>query len=69
MAGKQLRFQLNRQFCKSCGICYELCPRQVLVPDREGKPQVDTATACIFCRLCEFRCPDFAIRVEETAHE
>lgn len=61
---KALQFSLNRQYCKSCGICYGLCPKEVLAPDENGKPKVVNADACILCKLCEFRCPDFAIRVE-----
>lgn len=65
MAGKKkLRFDFNAAYCKSCGICYGLCPKQVLAADDEAKPTVVNADECILCRLCEFRCPDFAIRVE-----
>ena len=64
MGKKSLRFDFNAKYCKSCGICYSLCPKQVLSADDEGKPTVVNAEACILCRLCEFRCPDFAIRVE-----
>ena len=64
MAGKKLQFDLNTSYCKSCGICYGLCPKEVLAADEEGRPTVVNRDACILCRLCEFRCPDFAIRVE-----
>lgn len=64
MEKKKLQFIFNGNYCKSCGICYGLCPRNVLAADRDGKPAVVNADACILCRLCELRCPDFAIRVE-----
>ena len=69
MAKKALRFALNAAYCKSCGICYGLCPKQVLAADEEGRPVVVRAGDCVLCRLCEFRCPDFAIRVEAAEHE
>ncbi len=61
---KALSFAFQPNYCKSCGICYGLCPKNVLSPDAEGKPVVTNADACILCKLCELRCPDFAIRVE-----
>lgn len=65
MAGKKtLQFHFNPNYCKSCGICYGLCPKHVLAPEQNGRPTVVDADACILCRLCEFRCPDYAIRVE-----
>ena len=35
---KKLDFRLDRTLCKSCGICWGLCPRGVLAPDGEGMP-------------------------------
>lgn len=65
MAGKKtLEFSLNKSYCKSCGICYGNCPKEVLAPDEDGRPKVVNRDACILCKLCEYRCPDFAIRVE-----
>ena len=64
MEKKKLQFSLNSSYCKSCGICYGLCPRNVLSADSDGKPTVMDADNCSLCRLCELRCPDFAIRVE-----
>lgn len=63
MAQGKLEFTLKAKICKKCGICYTLCPKEVLKADAEGRPEVVNAEACIFCKLCEMRCPDFAIRV------
>ena len=54
---------LRTKWCKSCGICVAFCPKQVLGVEDFGKVNVINPEACIGCRLCEFRCPDFAIDV------
>jgi Fe-S-cluster-containing hydrogenase component 2 len=38
-----------------------VCPRDVLEPDVEGKPECVHIDACINCGLCSILCPDFAI--------
>jgi 2-oxoglutarate ferredoxin oxidoreductase subunit delta len=42
----------------------ELCPKNVLELDDQDKVVVVRPQDCICCRLCELRCPDFAIEVE-----
>lgn len=53
---------INKEWCKGCGICIEFCPKNVyeLI---EGKPYPKREQECIKCKLCELRCPDFAITV------
>ena len=55
---------INRDWCKGCGICVELCPKNVLALDDNEKVTVANPGACICCKLCELRCPDVAIEVE-----
>ena len=56
--------------CKGCGICIDVCPKNVLEPSERvneyGLPSPIAARPedCIKCRLCELNCPDFAIDVE-----
>ena len=52
-------------WCKSCGICIEFCPKKVLEFDNKGKAKVTTPEECTKCKICELRCPDFAIVVKE----
>ncbi len=49
--------------CKACGICIDVCPKDVLAPLINGKAYVAEIEQCIGCMLCEFHCPDFAITV------
>ncbi|WP_138311631.1 MULTISPECIES: 4Fe-4S binding protein [unclassified Clostridium] len=61
--GKKTDFNLNRSFCKSCGICVALCPVHALSKDEDGKPVMESEESCTGCKQCEYRCPDFAIRM------
>ncbi len=60
---KHFEVQVYKDWCKSCGICAALCPKQVLSRDEEGRPLVVAPDACIGCAWCELHCPDFAISV------
>lgn len=35
----------------------------VFTRDDDGKPVISDDMVCIGCKMCELRCPDFAIRV------
>ena len=52
-------------WCKSCGICVAFCPKEVLSMDENHRIFVQAPEKCIACHMCELRCPDFAINVEE----
>jgi len=65
-ASKTRRVTVKNEWCKDCGICIAFCPRQALTANAQGKP-VWNAETCVFCTLCELRCPDFAIYLEEVA--
>lgn len=55
--------KINRDWCKGCKICVQLCPKQVLELDSREEVRVVRPEACICCKLCELRCPDLAIEV------
>jgi 2-oxoglutarate ferredoxin oxidoreductase subunit delta len=55
---------LDRDLCKACGICIDLCPESVYDRDKLGYPVVARADDCVSCLLCELHCPDFAIEVQ-----
>ncbi len=66
-ANKRHQHTIFSDWCKKCGICVAFCPRQVLERDGKGAPVPKRPQDCIGCRLCELRCPDFAITVKETS--
>lgn len=64
--GKKLFAQtIYRHWCKSCGICIALCPKQVYVKNEVGGPEIAQPDKCIGCLSCEIHCPDFAISIDE----
>ncbi len=56
---------INKTWCKDCLICKEFCPQSVFEIDENGKVQVAHPEKCTLCGLCQLRCPDFAIKLEE----
>ena len=60
---KKFTVEIKQQWCKSCGICYALCPKGVLSKDQLGKAIVKDPAACIGCRICEEHCPDYCIKI------
>lgn len=61
---KEITISVSEKRCKQCGICSALCPKSVLDQEVGSFPVVARLEDCIGCRLCEMRCPDFAIEVE-----
>ncbi|MGB9700243.1 MAG: 4Fe-4S dicluster domain-containing protein [Thermodesulfobacteriota bacterium] len=67
---KQVKIDINPQWCKGCYICVEICPQKVLGKAAEisekGFQQVVVVypEKCTRCLQCEMLCPDLAINVE-----
>ncbi|MHA1377609.1 MAG: 4Fe-4S dicluster domain-containing protein [Candidatus Helarchaeota archaeon] len=62
---------LQRDRCKTCNLCINICPNKALISDSElnkraGYPPAanpESEKGCTFCQMCELVCPDFAIYV------
>ena len=67
---KSSKINVNQEFCKGCGLCIEMCPKDVLSPSKNLSkrgvyyPVAIDLEACTVCRLCEIYCGDFAIAAE-----
>ena len=64
-----MALEINKKYCKGCGICVAFCPKQVLELDELGKVYAKAPEACIECGQCELRCPDYAIQVKREKRE
>ncbi len=63
-------------WCKRCGICTAICPKNVLENGPDGYPFAARPEDCILCGMCDAHCPDYAITLkakpevkEEGEHE
>jgi len=56
---------VNKEWCKKCRICIDLCTNNALISDQKGYPRLIDENLCTKCKLCELRCPDFAIEIKE----
>lgn len=61
--------KIDPKWCKRCGICAAFCPKKVYTFKPGAVPEVTAEDQCIGCRLCEQRCPDFAVKVGGKTHE
>jgi len=62
---KTYEVNINRNFCKNCLICLNICPKKVFGLDDKYEIFAKYQEECIGCKLCENLCPDFAIEVDE----
>ena len=60
---------INHEFCKGCGYCVNICPKEVLCFSSEFNSHgyypaiVNDGNRCIGCGFCAQVCPEVAISV------
>ena len=63
---------LDRNYCKGCQLCINVCPKGVWELSRTRNPKgyllpaPTGADKCVGCLLCEMTCPDLAITINVT---
>ena len=56
--------KLDYRRCNGCRKCYELCPMDIFVLDKEmDMPRVAYEEECGFCGICWMECPKRAIDI------
>jgi 2-oxoglutarate ferredoxin oxidoreductase subunit delta len=67
------RIVVDERYCKGCGLCIEVCPRDIIVldPDKITDKGYHPAklvdeSLCTGCASCAVMCPDVAITVERS---
>lgn len=63
------KVEINKDYCKSCRLCINVCPKQVLFVGkytnkmRYDAVEMDETKGCIGCKMCATMCPEGAIEV------
>lgn len=62
---KPVTVEINKDKCKKCGTCIEMCP-SYLKTDANGYPEVcdNSVFGCVQCSYCMMSCPHDAIEVK-----
>ena len=59
----------NKDYCKSCKLCVNVCPKHVLFVGKYTNKmgydavEADETKGCIGCKMCATMCPEGAIEV------
>ena len=66
-----MNFKIVEEYCKGCGYCIEICPKNVLKESNHLNnkgymfPETLHLEECIFCNKCVLICPEMAITIEK----
>lgn len=63
------KVEIKGEYCKSCRLCINVCPKQVLFVGKQTNKmgydavEMDESKGCIGCKMCATMCPEGAIEV------
>ena len=55
-----LKFWVDPELCKKCGLCFKACPSGAIAWERKQPAVIDTAK-CVKCMSCFEACPHSSI--------
>lgn len=65
------RITVDERYCKGCGLCISVCPRDCIALDQDKltpkgyhPAKLTDESLCSGCTDCAVMCPDVAITVE-----
>lgn len=69
MEDKVPKVEIDKEKCKGCGLCIQVCPKQIL--EHSGKFNVSgynyisctDESKCIVCKSCALICPDLVFKL------
>ncbi|PNR93654.1 ferredoxin family protein [Petrotoga sp. 9PWA.NaAc.5.4] len=70
MSERRFLIEINEERCKGCGLCIEVCPKNVLESSKKFNSKgyhpstVKNIESCIGCGFCYQMCPDVCITVK-----
>ena len=65
------KLTIDRETCKGCGLCADVCPKHLLALSKEINTKgyhpigITDQEQCIGCAFCARMCPDAVIKVEK----
>jgi len=58
-----------RGWCKGCDLCIASCPAGILRLAEDDRIEATDISRCIFCGICQLRCPDFVFALRRPHRE
>jgi 2-oxoglutarate ferredoxin oxidoreductase subunit delta len=71
MGAKKTKTKIDKERCKGCNLCVEVCPVKILIMSDEVNKKgyrfavLKDPEKCTGCGLCVMMCPDCSIEIVE----